>query len=42
MERKRLDKEPEAGTPRTREKEFPIRRQDEIGNIPRGPAPASR
>ena len=62
MERKRLDKEPEAETPlphvrrassmpastsppaqgRTREREFPIRRQDEIGNIPRGPAPVSR
>ena len=63
MERKRLDKEPEAETPvphsasrdvrcrprrahrrkdRTRKREFPIRRQDEIGNIPRGPAPVSR
>jgi hypothetical protein len=62
MERKRLDKEPEAGTPlshlrrassmpasrvhrrkdRTREREFPIHRQDEIGNIPRGLAPVSR
>jgi hypothetical protein len=62
MERKRLDKEPEAETPlphlhransmpastsppaqgpHAREG-FPIRRPDEIGNIPRGPAPVSR
>ena len=62
MERKRLDKEPEAETPRPHlhransvpastsppaqgpyaRAHCPIRRQDEIGNIPRGPAPVSR
>jgi hypothetical protein len=62
MERKRLEKEPEAETPlphvrretsipagrahrrknSTRERAFPIRPQDEMENVPRGPAPVSR